>query len=130
MSVDDHLEGFAELLETSGIILTLDGVELPAVVEREGANPQSFDIDPGSCQTVIVSCLKSDIFKIYGDPSGAPYTDPEGNFYKSTAKYLPDIGTYFIDEEGGRYRIVARRPNPVKPFNKYICEYSGPEGEY
>jgi hypothetical protein len=110
-------------------VLTLEGVELPAIVERENSNPQAFDLDPGSCQTVVVCCLKSDIAKIYVADDGTPLADQAGNFYKSNAKYLPDIGTYFIDDEGGRYRITARRPNPGKPVNKYICEYSGVDEE-
>ncbi len=103
MSTADHAEGFTELLDTSGVDLTLGEASLRALVERDGNPAKPFDLDPGDCQTVSVSILKAAL--------------PEGVF--------PTIGNYFADEDGGRYRIKARRPNLGKPVLKYICEYSG-----
>lgn len=107
MSIADHTEGFAELLEASGVDITLNDASLQALIERDGNAVQPYDLAPGDCQTVIVSIFKSAL--------------PEGVF--------PTIGNYFADEEGGRYRIKARRPNLGKPVLKYVCEYSGAEEE-
>lgn len=98
---NDHTEGFLELLDTSGVELIYKDAPIPALVSRAGNDAQAYDIDPADCQQVTVSFLKAGV-------------DP-----------LPSIGNYFTDDEGGRYRISARRPNPGRPVAKYICEYSG-----
>lgn len=105
MSYADQVEGFQELLDIHGRPFTFrvddEDVAFTALLARDGNEAQGFDIDPGECQTVEVRLFKS-VF------------DP-----------LPTIGKYFKDDEGGRYRIKARRPNPGRPVVKYVCEYSG-----
>ncbi len=107
MSYEDQTEGFQTLLDASGRQLTFkvndDDVPFTALVARQDNEAQPYDLDPGECQTVTVSLFKS-VF------------DP-----------LPTIGSYFKDDEGGRYRIKARRPNPGRPVVKFVCEYSGGE---
>lgn len=102
----DQVEGFGELLAARGVSLALNGRQLDCLVERDGNEDQPFDIAPGECQTVTVSLFKSDL--VYG----AGFTAQ------------PDVGSYFIDSDGGRYRIKARRPNPGKPVVKFVCEFS------
>jgi len=101
MSYEDQVEGFTELLETSGVDLTYKAAPVRCLVARDGNEAQTFDIAPGECQQVIVSC------------------------FKDALENLPTIGNYFEDDEGGRYRVTARRPNPGRPVAKFVCEYSG-----
>lgn len=103
MSIADHTEGFTELLAASGVDLTYKETTVRALVSRAGNEAQGFDIDPGEVQQVIISCFKADL--------------PE----------VPGIGNYFSDDEGGQYRITARRPTPGRPVATFVCEYSGTE---
>ena len=125
MSAADHIEGFTELLEVSGVELWLEGVGITALVEREGVDAQPFDLAPGDCQSVVIKCLKTAIREVYVSADETPYTDPAGNYYLSDIRYLPPIGSYFLDEDGGQYRIKGRVPMPGKPISRILCEYAG-----
>jgi hypothetical protein len=113
MSYSDHIEGFIELLDVGCRELTFAELAVSCVISTEGNENQPYDLDPGECQTVKISCFKPDLI---GSESIGDY---------NSVATLPAIGSYFSDDEGGRYRVKARRPNPGRPILKLICEYSG-----
>ena len=87
MNHADHLEGFTELLEATGVAFTFGDATFNGVLKTLEPKPQAYDLTPGDDVAVQVSLLSADA--------------PEG---------LARVGQSFTGLNGAAYRVTRVRP--------------------
>jgi hypothetical protein len=98
----DSAEGFAELLDAAGVVLTLDGTPLKALLRTTPPESNRYDLSVGDDNSVQVRVLASAF---------------QGG--------VPVAGSSFGGEDGTTYRIrrIARSPSRVLiTFDCELCQ--------
>jgi hypothetical protein len=95
----DSAEGFAELLDAAGVVLTLDGVPIRALLRATPPEANRYDLSVGDDNSVQVRVLASAF-------SGG----------------LPVAGSSFMDEAGTTYRIRRIARSPSRVLITFDCE--------
>jgi len=99
----DSIEGFAELLDAAGVVLTLDGAPLKALLRTTPPESNRYDLSVGDDNSVQVRVLAAAF------PSG-----------------LPVAGSSFTDESGTTYRIRRIARSPSRAIITFDCELCQP----
>ena len=99
----DQLEGFRELLETSGGLFVHPSGEFRGLVKRMNPENEEFDLTPGDDDRVIVSGLKTEV------PAA-----------------VVKVGASFTDSDDLRYRVSAIRRSPNQVAVRLECEVVNP----
>ena len=99
----DSVEGFAELLDAAGVVLTLDGVSLKALLRTTPPESNRYDLSVGDDNSVQVRVLASTF-------SGG----------------VPALGSSFTDEGGTTYRIRRIARSPIRAIITFDCELCQP----
>jgi hypothetical protein len=99
----DSAEGFAELLDAAGVLLTLDGVPIRALLRATPPDLNRYDLSVGDDNSVQVRVLASAF-------SGG----------------LPVAGSSFEDEAGTTYRIRRTARSPSRVLITFDCELCQP----
>lgn len=96
--MQDHSEGFTDLLEIAGTDFQYQGQAFRGLLNRHEPQQEAFDLTPTDDDAVIV----------FTDPNLLP----EG---------LLKVGAYFSDVMEVQYRITKMKRPPGKPFVQLEC---------
>ena len=99
----DQLEGFRELLETSGGLFIHPSGEFRGLVKRMNQDNEEFDLTPGDDDRVQVSGLKSEV-----------------------PVEVVKIGESFTDSDALSYRVTGIRRAPNQVAVRLECEVVNP----
>jgi len=99
----DESEGFAELLEVAGFLLTWGGIAFTALIRTLQPSSEKFDLSVGDDDAVQVRAFASAF------PNG-----------------LPTVGVAFEDILGTLYRVRRVIRPPSTPIITFECEVSHP----
>jgi len=99
----DSAEGFAELLDAAGVLLTLDGTPLRALLRTTPPEANRYDLSVGDDNSVQVRVLASAF---------------QGG--------LPVAGSSFTDGAGTTYRIRRIARSPSRAIITFDCELCQP----
>jgi hypothetical protein len=99
----DQTEGFAELLEVSGSLLTWEDREFPALIRTLQPKEERFDLTPGDDNVVGVR-----------------------TFLSAFGRTLPPVGSFFEDELGTSYRVMRITRTPGDLTLTFECEVTHP----
>ena len=99
----DQLEGFRELLETSGGQFVHPSGEFRGLVRRIEPENEAFDLTPGDDDRIQVSGLKTEV-----------------------PAEVVRIGSSFVDSENFSYRVTGIRRSPNQVAVRLECEVVSP----
>ncbi len=99
----DESEGFAELLEVAGFLLTWGGIAFTALIRTLQPSAEKFDLSVGDDNSVQVRAFAS-----------------------AFPNSLPTVGTSFEDILGTLYRVRRANRTPGSPIITFECEVTHP----
>jgi len=99
----DSAEGFAELLDAAGVVLTLDGNPIRALLRTTPPEVNRYDLSVGDDNSVQVRVLAS-----------------------AFSSGLPVAGSLFEGEGGTTYRIRRIARSPSRVLITFDCELCHP----
>jgi hypothetical protein len=94
----DSAEGFAELLDAAGVVISFGSVRFRALVRSLSAESDSFDLSRGDDDAVTVTALASEL-PVLPKP-GDTFTTPDGWTYR-VRKLIRTTGAVLVHFECG-----------------------------